>query len=219
MSENDDPFFRMRQHESPVLVLTPEEIFKGQSEKDLSVFVNEFYMVFSILEKLDKDYDQGDSVRTEKNVKKFRSLVKDWNKKYRDLLLVFSADGIQCRLTISFAEDLQGVADVIRRMNRFMEMRSFSATRLNAVFAEASRKGENTLTLESDGSTVTMIHSKEDMLKPESPEFRICAYYAMKDGFDRSIDLLQKYKESFSFGSESSEKYGWNSRWNVKFLR
>ena len=219
MSENDDPFYRMRQQESPTLGIEPEEIFKDYNEEDLSVFVNEFYMVFNLSQSLDEDYNQGDSNRTQKNIKRFKNLIKDWNKKYRDILLEFLADGLQCRLIISFDEKLDGIVKIIKRMKRFVEIRSYTARRLNTVFSEQGRRGENTLTFETDGRTVKMIYSKQDMLKPESPEFRICSYYALKNGFDKTIDIIEKYKEAFSFGSESTETYGWNSRWNVRFLR
>ena len=170
-----------------------------------------------VLEKLDQDYSQGDNSQTARNIRRFKALIKDWNRKYRDILLEFSTDGIQCKLNVSFDDTMGSISAVIQKMNRFIEI-STIGQRINAVFSELGKSGENTLTFESSGRLVRLVYSKEDMLRPGSPEFRICAYYALKNGFDKSIRIIESYKETFSFGDQT-ENYGWNSRWNVKFLR
>ncbi|MFH2021340.1 MAG: hypothetical protein ABIJ34_08055 [archaeon] len=217
MSENN-PFFEPK-ISGTVLEIEQEDIFKEFSDEDLAEFVKEFYFVFNVLALLDQDYGQLDNSQTGKNLKKFKLMIKDWNKKYKDLLLDFQMDGISCKLKVFFDDDLPHLALLLKKMQRFIGFTKFSNEKLNAVFKEGTANDENSLTVHNLGNRVELIYSKEDVQDPKSPEFRLCAYYALKNGFDKSINLNEKYENTFSFISETIFKDGWNSRWNVRFGR
>ncbi len=200
-----------------IIEISPEEIFMGYDEEDVNIFVKELFFVFSIAQKIDNDYGEGSS-QAAKDIKKFKMLMKDWELKYRDIILDFRNDGIQCRLRCHLKDSVQAAVSIIRKMNNFEKV-EIAPSKVNAIFSSEKTKEENTVTLEVRQNTLELIYSKEDMLNPKSPEFRLCTYYAMKDGYDKKIELEKKYRDVFSFSFEEAQKYDWQNRWNVRFGR
>ena len=109
-------------------------------------------------------------------------------------------------------------------MNRFKkyELYSKGGRTLEAFFDSRQSEGENTLTLKEEKDLLKLIYLQEHMLDPHSPEFRLCTFYAMKEGFNKDIDL-QKYENDFSFfitdGIEKRSGSGWLSYYSGRRKR
>jgi hypothetical protein len=178
-----------------------DPILRQFHREDIRIFVQDLFLVFNILAKMDLDQNN----QTDKNISKFRSLMKEWELKYRDVILHFKSDSIECSIKIYFKDTFENAAHLIESMNRFKSMSRYTA-QLDASFE--GDKMDNTLTLKSESGLLRMIYLKEDMLRANSPEFKLCTFYAMKDGFDKSINL-QKYSEAFSFDADNTDTVGW----------
>lgn len=186
-------------------------ILKEYNPEDIKIFVKDFFMIFSILEKLDSDIDN----QSDKNIQKFRQMMKDWEKKYKDIVFVFKADNIQCTIIIYLKDGMENILGLIKQMSRFLEL-NYYKDKAEASFEDGEKI--NTLTLKEENGFVRLIYLKEDMLNSLSPEFRICAYYALKNGYDKSINL-QKYADVFSFDASDIESNKWSRQYsNMKFV-
>ncbi|MBI4452264.1 hypothetical protein HY637_02445 [Candidatus Woesearchaeota archaeon] len=66
---------------------------------------------------------------------------------------------------------------------------------------------------------IEIIASPADIINENSAAFKICAYYAMKGGFDKKIDI---YGDASAFGFsnllDEMEKREWFDRFNPRFL-
>ena len=66
---------------------------------------------------------------------------------------------------------------------------------------------------------VELVYNPAEMMNENSAGFRICAFYALKSGFDRKIDI---YGSASSFGFSSIlneiEKREWYDKFNPRFL-
>ena len=221
MSENEDPFFNperdiVREDLENWFVIETDDILKSYSHEDIKTFVYDFFLSFNILRRLDYIYGKGKGRRLDNDIKKFRIFINDWNRKYRDIILEFIVDGIQCRLDIYLITTVSEVSKLIERMNRFVNLQK-SASKVAATFETGS--GDNSLTLKSEKKMMKVIYLEEDMLNPKSPEFKLCTYFAMKNGFEKEINL-QKYAEEFSFDlGEGSGEGGWARRYpGIEFM-
>jgi hypothetical protein len=192
-----------------------EGILKEYKPEDIEIFVQDLFFVFNILQNLDHEYGETDNHEIERDLKKFKNLVKDWNNKYRDIILDFKRTQLECKIDIFIIEkDAETLASVIKGMKRFNTLNLYEK-KLDAAFQDI-KGGENTLTFEIENRVFRLIYLKGDMLKPQSPEFRLCTYYAMKNGFEKTINL-EKYKNMFSFDISTEEsrqqEHGWQSRY------
>lgn len=214
MSEDYDPFFdskkdKVRDNLENWFQIETDDILKEYSHSDIKIFVYDLFLSFNILNYIDKLYGQGESNKIDSDIKKYKNFIKEWNKKYRDVILDFIVGGIECKLEIFLDCNIDYASKLISRMYRYLRTNK-SSSKLVAVFK--SDEGENTLNLQDDKKMMKMIFLKEDMLNPKSPEFRLCTYFAMKNGFKREIDL-QKYANEFSFDIDDSSDEGWNRRY------
>lgn len=193
-------------------------ILSGLVRKDVIHFSRDLYFIFEVLHQLDEDYGDMDSHTLEKDIKRFKEMVDDWNMKYPNLKFKFKVDGIQCLLKVYFlASTPHQLIPVLGKMNRFLRIEVYEnyENGLEAVYTDDdinSTVDENTLTLRPEDGMVRLIYSEEDMQDPKSPEFRLCAYYAVKDGVNHDVDI-ENTARSFSFeitpNKQKDGGYGW----------
>ncbi|MFH0876364.1 MAG: hypothetical protein V1859_10585 [archaeon] len=204
-----------------------DPILSAYNEEDIKTFVHDLFLAFQVASRIDEAYGEGASGKTGKNIDSFKLFIQDWNKKYRDILLKFSVTSIECRLDLFIYDTIKNSANIASKMKRFKQAKLYRKNgkiELEATFecSDASTN-ENTLNLIQDGNLLRMIYNKEDMLNAKSPEFKLCAYYGLKNGFVREIDL-KKYSQEFSFDltaeSSKGEGEGWGRRYaDIVFSR
>jgi hypothetical protein len=202
-----------------------ENIFSQYNKRDIKEFVKDLFLIFRVLRSVDREYSSSDNAEIEHDVTKFKSLIKEFNRKYRDILFEFYIDGLQCALKIYFAQrDYESILPIIKQMNRFIGIRRFQ-DHIEGVYENynENNEGENCVILQKENNMLRMIFQKEDMLNAKSPEFRLCTYFAMKDGFEKSINL-QKFGNEFSFqlvtDDAVEQEHSWDSRYfGVRYSR
>ena len=223
MSENYDPDAGKKekiQATENLFEVETDGILREFREEDIKTFVYDLFLVFSVLEHIDQDYGSGSQNFTGKDIKKFKNLIREWNQKYKDVLLDFRTDGLSCLLKVYFKEkDLHRLDLKIRKMNRYSRS-SFSEDNYEAEFEE-SPDNLNTLTIECQRDYTVLIYNKEDMLQPKSPEFRLCCYFGLAEGYEKRVDL-QRYANEFSFDISTEESieegHSWSSRYpDIRF--
>ena len=199
MSDNEDPFYESSKEKDKLdnlLKIEIDGILKKFSKEDIKEFVYDLLLIFSIMDNIENNYSDG-NIQLEKDIKKFNQLIKDWNLKYQDILLKTS--GFDSGLLVYLREkQLSNLVPVIKKMNRFKEI-EVSEEKIEAFFEHNEQ--ENTLTI-TKKDNLKLVYLKEDMLSPSSPEFRICIYFGLKNGFNKAIDL-QNYSDEFSFDIEN----------------
>ena len=214
MSENEDPFFESNKKEDELDNLLKVEIdgvLKGFSKSDIKEFVHDLFLAFSVLENIEKNY--GDlNTQLERDIKRFKQMIKDWNTKYWDIILEFCDSNTEPGLKVLLREkQLSNLVSVIKKMNRFKEL-DIDEEKIEALFEYNEQ--ENTLTIKKNDN-INLIYLREDMLDPRSPEFRICTFFGLKNGFNKEIDL-QDYAEEFSFDIENISDTP--ERYQIKFI-
>ncbi|MBN2422157.1 hypothetical protein JXB41_02930, partial [Candidatus Woesearchaeota archaeon] len=106
-----------------------------------NIFKKDFVMVFIILDYLEKNYENF-SFPQIKYVKKFKSLIKKWNKKYKNPKFKFIDTGIYYSLFIYILKkSFNSIIPLIKELKDFSKIKINSKKReLKAFFNEKSNK-------------------------------------------------------------------------------
>ena len=195
-----------------------EEILSVYSEEDIKIFVKDLYLTFKIFDYIDHEYFDTESIVTKKDIEKFRHMVNDWNKKYRDILLEFSLGSFECNLKVYILEKAQNILPLVKKMKGYVSskiIKNSSGEELETIFHGSDERNENSLNLRKEEGRLRMIYSLEDMMTPKSPEFRLCIFFALKGGYEKEINV-KRYEKEFSFDLTSqrdrTKGEGW-ARW------
>jgi hypothetical protein len=203
---------------SNLFEIQSEQILSGYTNEDLKTFVHDLFLIFKVFDHIDHEYYEGESILIRKDIDKYKSMIKDWNAKYRDIILKFDLGSIECSLCVFIKEEARNIVPLVKNMKGYISHkihRKDEYTELETVFEGENEGSENTLNLRKEKEILQLIYCKEDMLDPKSPEFRICIYFGLKGGFEHDMNL-KKYEKEFSFDLSSEETKsagdGW-SRW------
>ena len=216
MTEGIDPFYESDKEENKLrekFEVERDGILNNYKNEDIKIFVYDLFLVFDILNKLN---DENISSQLDRDIKKFKKLIDDWAIKYRDIMFELKTTD-ELSLRVFFKEEkLVDIIKILKDMNRFDRIQKVDEDELTAVFLIGGE--ENTLTLKQDNKRIRLIYLQEDMVNPKSPEFRLCIYYGLKDGFNKETDL-QNYGTIFSFDIEEEyESESWYRRYpTIKF--
>ncbi|MBU0758220.1 MAG: hypothetical protein KKF44_09190 [Nanoarchaeota archaeon] len=201
------------------MILELDGFLQNFNVKDMLTFAEDFYLVFKIYEEIEKNYGEMGTFGVQEDLGRFRKMISEWNLKYRDILLEVTTDSIECNLWVYLREkNINEIIPVLRKMKRLHSIKKLktSPLKIEAMFGSVENENENSLILLEDGGRIKIIYLREDMLLPHSPEFRFAAYYAMKDGFDRRINI-RKYSSEFSFHlPKATSGCGWLSYYNSR---
>lgn len=177
-------------------LLLAEPILKEYSSEDIEIFIKDIFLVTRIAAHIDKDYGEHDNPDTENDIRKFKKLLLQWEKKYKDIVLKFKITGIECKLLIYVQDTEERLAGLLKNMKGFSRL-NYHPGKIEGEFSEGL-KVTNTVTFSMEEGMLKMIYSKEDILDEKSPEIRVCIFYGLKGGFDKTISL-QDYADTFSF--------------------
>jgi hypothetical protein len=196
-------------------------ILSEYDRKSLKTFVLDFFLVFTLIDLINQEYNNLDDIKINKDIKKFNNLIQQWNYKYKNLILTFEETDFENILNIYVNEkDFDSVCETMKKMNRLISCEIFE-NKIIAVFEDFHEDREKELILKKKDFSLKLLYLQQDMVDPKSPEFRLSAYYALKE-IDKSIDL-QQYSNEFSFALKpkliKETQYGWlsNSPETIRF--
>ena len=92
-------------------------------------------------------------------------------------------------------EELQDKEAILDELNKIK----------NILYLHYAGYNEGTVILRDRQDCTQLCYSKDNLLNELEPEYQMCAYYALKEGYDNTVDL-SKYQNKFIFMSTSSDK-------------
>lgn len=201
-------------------------------------FKKDFVEIIRVALGMDKYY--GDSkVDISKHLEDYESLIKRFNDKYPGLFLkvVRTSEDLKLKILIKNVKNIQEVFSNAAKITgiKSIGLESFGEVdidnpQLAATLEKAkdrlyisyydADKGSNTIFIEysEKDKMIEVMYEKSDMIDDKSPEFKLCAFYAVKEGYDQSIGLTEHWaKFGFLDYLESTEKNKWLDRFQPDF--
>ena len=195
------------------------------SRKDVNTFKKDFTQLIKLAAGMDMDYRES-SKDIDIYMPRYKTLIKLFNKKYPGLFLKITKTTEELKLRI-FIKDEKNVKDIfINSASRIAGLKSIGAESLGAANIGSDRfnkeidkiennvqisyyepdLGSTAIILEYDKKTkmVELFYNIKDATNESNPEFKLCAFYALKQGYDNKIELSVKGDE-FAFNDWSEE--------------
>ena len=145
----------------------PEGITGELDTKNLDEFKKDFIELVRVNSGINKEYSKlGKDI--DKYITQFKQIVNLFNKKYRNLVIRLKQTTEELKLRIFIKE--KSVKDVFANV----------ASRL---------EGSDNIPLE-DCNGMVELHYGEDIANERNPEFKLCAYYAVKGGI-KEINIYE----------------------------
>ena len=216
------------------------DILSQFSNVDISQFKKDFVQMIKVGAEIDRNYALAHH-DLDVLIPKYEKLIEQFNKKYKGLKIKTQKriEHFKVRLYLKVKDVKEFFSDSASRIHG---LKSVGRTNFNQV--EISDAEKLALFLDSlldkihisyvdyDSGTstvVAVIDRKEKMLEliynpielmnENSAGFKICAFYALSQGFDRKIDI---YGDSSTFGFsnllDEIEKREWYDKFNPGFL-
>lgn len=210
------------------------DLLDSLNKRDIEVFRRDFTQLMRVTYGMDKAYGKLDKV-IDKYMEKYSSLIELFNKKYKNLgfKLIVLKDEIKLKLFLSKEKDIKNVLPHVTRIAGIKAIGAEAFDVANIADKERfSKELDNIKTKahisyygpEQSSSTIFIELNKKEgievhydlkgMLNEISPEFKLCAFYALKDGYDRKIDFF-KHGSYFGFSGLLTEKE--RDEWLDKF--
>ena len=197
------------------------------SKKDAAVFSKDFIRLVQIALGMENNYLENNA-DVDVLMPRYKSLVNLFNKKYKGLLLKIQQTTTGLKIRVFFKNE-KNVKDVFmnaaRRITGIKSIGSesigtdVSSPNFNEEIEKIKDKlqlsyydpnlGATTVFLECDKKLkiVEICYSVEDVTNTKNPEFKLCAFYALVQGYDKKIDLSAKEAEfAFNDWSEDAKK-------------
>ena len=210
------------------------------SPSDISRFMKDFIQMMKVGIEIDRYYGMAEK-DLDLLIPKYEKLAEKFSKKYKGLKIT-AKKGIDRFKVGVFAKSLGVKEFFAESASRIAGLKAVGKTGFNQVDVGDMRKFASFLDSisgkifisysdpESGTSTVAAAYSKKEkmveiiytpveILADTSAAFRICAYYALRDGFDSKIEV---YGDANTFGFfnllSEIERREWYDRFNPKFL-
>jgi len=210
------------------------------SASDISTFKKDFVQMISIGAEIDRYYGETQH-ELDTLIPRFEKLIEKFNKKYKglDIKTRKLIDGYKVKLLIKERDIKVFFAE---SASRIAGLKSVGRTAFNQVDAADAEKfakfldslldkiyisyidpetGTSTIAAAFDRKEkmIEMIYNPEEILNENSAGFKICAFYALKQGYDKKIDI---YGSTATFGFsnllDEIEKREWYDKFNPRFL-
>lgn len=197
--------------------------------QDLNTFRKDFLELLRVVFELNKIYQRG--LLADNYLKKLEEIIKLFNKKYKGLKLIINPTYEELRLQIFLKEkDLKTLfLNVASKIDGLMSIGSKGFDEVNASdHVKISNKletvdrelyltyfqpelGSIPIYLEYNKKNKAIeLHYGNEIYYTSSPEFILCAYYAIKEGIDPKIKLYEElilFSFSEHFNEEEFKEY------------
>ncbi|HLD87436.1 MAG TPA: hypothetical protein VJB12_05225 [Candidatus Nanoarchaeia archaeon] len=184
--------------------------------------INDFFADFTALIKVAKGIDryyQLGKPNLDVFVPKYKKTLTLFNKKYTDLSLLLkrSSSSLHLQVALLGEESLQALfansASRIKGLSaiglkRFDETPIAEQDKVEKALTRMSKRiyvsyadpesGSSRFMIERHGKGFLLICNHKDLLIRNSPEFRLCAYYALRHPYAKNMDVLS-HASSFGF--------------------
>ena len=184
----------------------------GEHQNDLDVYLPKFE---KLVDKFKKKY-KGVKIKTKKSIDSFKVRLFVKSRAIQEFFAESAAKipglkavgknnfgQIEVNDTDKFARFLDSMLD--RAYLSYMDTESGTSTFIAA--------------LDSKEKMMEIIASPADIINENSAAFKVCAYYALRDGFDKKIDI---YGDAGTFGFsnllDEIEKREWYDKFNPRYL-
>lgn len=216
------------------------DILSEFNPADINIFKKDFMQMIKVGAEIDRYYGEAQH-DLDTLIPKFEKLAEQFNKKYRGIKIRVkkTIEHFNARVFVKvkdvkefFAETaskIPGLKSVGR--NNFNQVdisdaerfASFLDSILDKIYISyidpESGTGTIAAVLDAREKMIEMIYNPAEMMNENSASFRICAFYALKNGFDRKIDI---YGSASTFGFmnllNDITKREWYDRFNPRFL-
>lgn len=216
------------------------EILSEFSSADIAHFKKDFLQMVKVGAEIDRYYAEAHK-DLDTLIPKYEKLLEKFNKKYKGIRVKpkKTVERFQLRIFVKVRDIKEFFADSASRISG---LKAVGRTNFNQVDVSNVEKFAQFLDSildkvyisyldpESGTSTVSAILDRKErmieivchpseLLNESSAGFRICAYYALKGGFDRNVEV---YGDASAFGFfnllDEIERREWNDRFNPRFF-
>ena len=210
------------------------------SHSDISHFKKDFIQMINVGSEIDRYYGEA-KPDLDVLIPKYEKLADRFNKKYKGIKIKVkkTIDSFKARLFVRsralqefFAESaakIPGLKAVGRtnfnqiEVNDTEKFARFLDSMLDRAYLSYTDAESGTSTfiaaLDSREKMTEIISSPAEMMNENSAAFKICAYYALSNGFDRKIEI---YGDASTFGFsnllDEIEKREWYDKFNPRYL-
>jgi len=185
--------------------------FKGS---DLNIFKKDFLQLIRIEFGIDRYYSEAnDSI--DAYLPKYKSFISLFNKKYSGLKLKLEQKGYEIKLRI-FLSEMKDIRAVFQdSASKIQGLKSIGASGFGRAsvkegdkFSKELEEAKNSIYIsyydqETGSNTLVLEYNKKQKLveigfdleaisNEGSPEYKICTFYALKNGFKKNIKLFEK---------------------------
>lgn len=186
--------------------------YYGEAQHDLDTFIPKFE---NLAEKFNKKY-KGIKIKTKKTIDSFKARIFVKEKSIKDFFASSASriPGLKAvgrtnfnQIEISDAENFARFLDSVLDKIYISYLDPESGTSTIAAVYDRNEK------------MIEMVYNPSEMMNENSAGFRICAFYALSQGYDRKIEI---YGSASAFGFSSIlneiEKREWYDKFNPRFL-
>ena len=216
------------------------DILSEFNPADINIFKKDFIQMIKVGAELDRYYGEAKH-DLDALIPKFEKLTEQFNKKYKGIKIKSkkTIENFNVRVFVKvkdikefFAESaskIPGLKSVGRTNFNQIEISdaekfaSFLDSILDKIYISYIDPESGTSTvaaiLDSKEKMIEIIYSPVEMMNDNSASFRICAFYALKNGFYKKIEV---YGSASTFGFmnllDDIEKREWYDKFNPRFL-
>ena len=216
------------------------DILSEFSPSDLSHFKKDFTQMIKVGAEIDRYYGEAQH-DLDTFIPKFEALIEKFNKKYKGLKIKTRRllDSYKVRILLKERDVKEFFA---KTASRIPGLKSVGRTGFNQIDIGDAEKfarfldsllskayisysdpesGTSTIAAFADSKErmIEMIYSPVEIMNDNSAGFRICAFYALSNGFDKKIEV---YGDASTFGFynllDEVEKREWYDKFNPRWL-
>ena len=216
------------------------DILSEFSPADINHFKKEFIQMIKVGAEIDRYYGEAQH-DLDILIPKFEKLVEKFNKKYKGIKIKTKKliDSYKVRILVREMDIKEFFA---KSASRISGLKSVGRANFNQIDISDAEKfarfldslldkiyisyvdpesGTSTIAAAYDRNEkmIELIYNPVEIINENSAGFKICAFYALKNGFDRKIEV---YGDASTFGFnnllDEIEKREWYDKFNPRFL-
>ena len=216
------------------------DILSDFNPSDIAHFKKDFAQMIKVGAEIDRYYAEAQH-DLDILIPKFEKIAEQFNKKYKGLKLktIKTIMNFKVRVFIKvrdikefFAESaskIPGLKSVgrinfnqvdVSNLEKFAAFLDSILDKIYVFYSDAD-SGTSTISavLDRKEKMIEMVYNPADLMNESSAAFKICAFYALKEGFDRKIEIYGN-ASTFGFSNllDEIEKREWYDKFNPRFF-
>ncbi len=216
------------------------DILSEFNQSDISIFKKDFTQMIKVGAEIDRYYGEAQH-DLDTLIPKFEKLIEQFNKKYKGIKIKTkkTIDSFKTRIFVmekgvkdffaNSASRIGGLKSVgranfsqieISDAEKFARFLDALLDKISISYSDAE-SGTSAIAaiMDRKEKMVELICSPVEIMNENSAGFKICAFYALKHGFDKKIEI---YGNALTFGFsnilDEMEKREWYDKFNPSFL-